>query len=235
MGEQRLSHIREFYGLMSELETRLGGARTLSECSGRDGWPLKGVYFFMEPGEERGGSGSGRRIVRVGTHALTRTSKTKLWNRLSQHRGSAGSGGGNHRGSIFRLIVGTALLHRDGLECATWGRASSAPREVTMTEVPIEQRVSQYICSMPFVWLPVDDEPDAANPRGYIERNSIALLSNFRKSPIDPPSVGWLGHACDRERVRFSGLWNNNHVDETYDPSFLRKLEALISATGRRG
>jgi len=38
---------------------------------------------------------------------------TTLWARLSQHRGSAKSGGGNHRCSIFRLLVGRAL------ECAT--------------------------------------------------------------------------------------------------------------------
>ena len=31
-------------------------------------WPQRGVYFFMEDGEERSDSGSGLRIVRVGTH-----------------------------------------------------------------------------------------------------------------------------------------------------------------------
>jgi hypothetical protein len=50
-------------------------------------------------------------IVRVGTHALETGSQTTLWKRLSQHRGQARSGSGNHRGSIFRLIVGTALIH----------------------------------------------------------------------------------------------------------------------------
>ena len=29
--------------------------------------------------------------------------------------------------------------------------------------------------------------------RGYIERNAIALLSNYGKPAIDPPSPGWLG------------------------------------------
>ena len=64
--------------------------------------------------------------------------------------------------------------------------------------------------------------------RGFIERNAIALLSNYSKEPLDSPFSGWLGHHCDRERVRSSGLWNSNHVDEIYDPAFLETLERLI-------
>ena len=94
---------------------RVGGARTLGACSGRLGLPRRGVYFFMEDGEVRSDSGTGPRIVRVGTHALTEGSGTKLWSRLSQHRGPTKSGGGNHRGSIFRLIVGTSVMARNGL------------------------------------------------------------------------------------------------------------------------
>ena len=55
-----------------------------------------------------------------------------------------------------------------------------------------------------------------------MERDAIALLSIYRKEPLDAPSSGWLGHHCDRERVRSSGLCNSNHVDEAYDPAFLR-------------
>jgi hypothetical protein len=50
----------------------------------------------------RSTSGSGLRCVRVGTHAINKNSKTKLWNRLSQHQGTIrgkNPGGGNHRGS----------------------------------------------------------------------------------------------------------------------------------------
>ena len=49
----------------------------------------EGVYFFHEPGEERLDTGVGPRIVRVGTHALKIGSSTKLWTRLSQHKGQA--------------------------------------------------------------------------------------------------------------------------------------------------
>jgi hypothetical protein len=38
------------------------------------------------------------------------------------------------------------------------------------------------------LWLSVDDEPGPQSLRGCIERNAIALLSNYGKLPIDPPS-----------------------------------------------
>ena len=110
---QRTNHLTQFYELLTGLERNLGGARRLSECYGRMGWPQRGVYFFREAGERRIDSSQGQRIVRVGTYALKPGSRSTLWDRLSQHRGT-NSGGGNHRGSIFRLIVGAATIERDG-------------------------------------------------------------------------------------------------------------------------
>ena len=63
----------------------------------------------------------------------------------------------------------------------------------------------------------------------YIERNAIALLSNFGKVPLDAPSAGWLGHSCNCERGRLSGLWNSRHVNEPYDPEFFPCLTQLIA------
>ena len=103
-----------FYRLLDELRTRVGGSRKLKDCSASTGWPRHGVYFFFEDGEVR--VNGTPRVVRVGTHALTSTSSTTLWNRLSNHRGNIGGsnpGGGNHRGSIFREHIGTALLKSD--------------------------------------------------------------------------------------------------------------------------
>ena len=169
----------------------------LSQCDGRMGWPKRGIYFFRELGEGRSDTGSGPRIVRVGTHALKTGSKTELWTRLRQHGGQRKSGGGNHRGSIFRLLVGTALIDRDNLQSSTWGKGSSAPREVRQVEQPLEQAVSKVIGAMPFLWLEIDDEPGPDSLRGYVERNAIALLSNYGKGPLDPPSGEWLGRFCE--------------------------------------
>ena len=205
--------------------------RTLTACSGRIDWPRRGVYFFLEDGERRSDTGQGLRIVRVGTHALKETSKTTLWNRLRQHRGSGRSGGGNHRGSILRLLVGTAIANREPhLAVSTWDRGSSADRETRAGEHTLEVRVSAVIRAMPFLWIGIDDAPGSESQRGYIERNTIALLSNYQRPPVDAPSATWLGYHCNRERVRSSGLWNWRHVDEHCDPKFLDELEALIEA-----
>ena len=156
-----------FYELLARLEQAVGGTRTLADCHGRLGWPARGVYFFFEPGEvRRDGS---PRVTRVGTHALTATSKATLWGRLAQHRGRA-DGGGNHRGSIFRRHVGAALLARDGdpsgTAAATWGSGSSASREVVLAERAHETVVSAYLRSLPFLWLAVDDPPGREKPPG---------------------------------------------------------------------
>ena len=97
----RIDHLKLSYDSLDSLEKRLGGTRRLSECSGRMRWPARSVYFFTEPGEARTDTGQGRRVVRLGTHALKARSQTKLWGRLVQHRGQARSGGGNHRGSLL--------------------------------------------------------------------------------------------------------------------------------------
>ena len=229
---QRTCHLTQFYKLLAQLERKIGGARRLSECSGRMDWPRRGVYFFREAGENRSDTGEGPRIVRVGTHALKAGSKSKLWTRLSQHRGKNGGSSGNHRGSIFRLIVGQSLIERDGWVFPHWGQGSNAPKEVRESEQPMEREVCAVIGDMPFLWLSVDDEPGPNSLRGYIERNAIALLSNYGRELIDPPSRQWLGHRSDRERVRLSGLWNSNHVDDDYDPAFLETLQQLIERMG---
>lgn len=231
---QRLADLRRFYALMDDLARRTDGPRRLAECSGRMGWPPRGVYFFLEPGEVRRESGDGLRIARVGTHALKDGSRSTLWTRLSQHKGQQTSGGGNHRGSIFRLLIGAALLADDPALCATWGQGSNAPRAIREAEREWESRVSGVIGSMPFLFLPVDDDSGPQSLRGIIERNAIALLSNAGKTPLDPASSDWLGYRCPRERVRASHLWNQNHVDEVYDPAFLETLETLIRAAGAR-
>ncbi|MER7859675.1 hypothetical protein ABTX61_11260 [Amycolatopsis japonica] len=79
---------------------------------------------------------------------------------------------------------------------------------------------------MPFRWLAVSTGADGTSLRGAIERNSIALLSNLRGAP-DRPSRTWLGRHALSDKVRASGLWNVNHVDEDYDPAFLESFRAL--------
>lgn len=228
LSNDRLHDLTRFYDILDVLAERIGGPRVLAKCTGRMGWPERGVYFFQEYGETRSDSGAGLRIVRVGTHALKTGSRTTLWKRLSQHRGSATARVGNHRGSIFRLLVGTALSASHGVTVSTWGQGGFVPKRVREKERRLEQVVSTTIGQMPFLWLEVPDPPGPNSLRGYIERNAIALLSNYNKPALDAPSPSWLGTHCESEKVRACGLWNQNHVDGSYDPAFLDELERLV-------
>jgi len=229
----RIADTLRFYALLSRISECTGGYRQLATCDGRMEWPRRGVYFFFEPGEFRSDPGSVLRVVRIGTHALRLGSLVSLWDRLRQHRGSVRPGAGDHRTSIFRLIVGAALARRGDISLPpNWEtRKPDLDRATVKREdADLERRVSEYIGQMPFPWLGVDDPAGPASLRGLIERNAIALLSHARTPTVDTPSDGWLGVFSDREKVRASGLWNNNHVAEPYDPSFLDEMEALVSA-----
>ena len=223
------THLDRFYELLARLRANPTQGQPLVDCSGRSQWPTRGVYFFLEPGEFRASTPDVSRVVRVGTHAISAGSQSTLWGRLRAHRGGR-NGGGNHRGSIFRLHVGAALLAAREEQLATWGTGSSAPREIRESEHTHERRVSAYLGSMSVLWLTVPDEPSPASHRSMIERNSIALLSNHF-SPPDPPSASWLGRKSPRSEIVRSGLWNLNHVDEEYDPAFLTLLEHYVSLT----
>ncbi len=237
----RLADLVRFYAHLDRLEQRLGGARTLATFDRYRDWPHRGVYLFFEPSEVRQGSGGGPRIVRVGTHGLGSGSRSTLRQRLGQHRGRV-SGGGNHRGSIFRSLVGQALLARgDVSQCVSWGVKGDAGKAslalninrdaLAAAEARVELAVTNYLGTMPFLWLDIDDEPGPDSLRGVIERNAIALLSNFERPVVDPPSPGWLGHFSDRPLVRGSGLWNQRHVEEKHDTMFLDDLEKMIERT----
>ena len=222
----RTSDLHALYRLLDELVAKTGGPRRLADCSGRSIWPERGVYFFFEPGEDHVGR---PRVVRIGTHALTATSRTTLWKRLSQHRGTVSPVGGNHRGSIFRLLVGEALMRRDPrLAGPFWDTDHPGEAAERLAEKEHEARVSDYLGRTSLLFLPIDDPPGRDSLRGVIERNVIALLSNYTTPSGVEPSQSWLGSHSGRERVRRSGLWNNRHVDESHDPAFLGILERLI-------
>jgi len=141
------------------------------------------------------------------------------------------------------LLVGESLKVRGATTAPqTWGvgshagataeRLGLAASDVRAGERELEVSVSQYIGNLPFLFVAVEDEPGPESIRGVIERNSIALLSNYNRPGLDSASPAWLGRYSGRERVRESGLWNNNHVDETHDPDYLELLESAVNATG---
>ena len=226
----RLTDTIRFYDILKRLEKRVGGAaQVLANCNGRMNWPTRGVYFFYEYGETRSGSGNSLRVVRIGTNAVSTESKAKLWTRLAQHRGPASRVGGKENGSVFRELVGEALAKRHNLP--TWSSSRWSWSRKGRSNERLGRLVSRHICAMPFLWLNVDDCPGPESLRAFIERNTIALLSNYYKPPIDPVSPNWLGSSSPSPKVRESGLWNQEHVNGDYDPSFLDEMEKWIDRT----
>ena len=228
---QRLSDLDCFYGLLDVLRTGLGGTRKMRECTGEMAWPEMGVYFFFEPGETRTTRPWTARVTRVGTHTVSKGSRTSLWQRLRSHRGGIDLSG-NHRGSIFRLHVGAAMLQQSPGDTnpSTWGVGQTSTPAIRITEAPLEIGVSNFIGDLSLLWLAVSDEASAASDRSYIERNSIGLLAG-PTGPLDLPSHRWLGKHSARDAIRRSGLWNVNYVSDAYDPRFLNVLASYVKVS----
>jgi len=135
--------------------------------------------------------------------------------------------------------VGAAILVREGVSIPTWGIGSSAPtvlresQPAQLAEASHERKVSDYIGAMSVLWVDIPDDPSPNSQRSFIERNAIALLSN-RFAPIDSASSAWLGRLSPKDGIRLSNLWNLNHIDQTYDPSFLDELQTAVQRTNHR-
>jgi hypothetical protein len=231
----RNKHLEEFYELLKNLEQFLGGKRLFKNCDGKLNWPERGVYFFFEPGEFRTHHPNESRVVRVGTHMVSKDSKATFWNRLKTHRGTENSGG-NHRASVFRLHVGDAIIKKSAgrISISSWGKGQSASKEIQAAELELEKKVSEYIGNMSLLWINVPDASGPASDRAFIEKNTIALLSRVNGC-VDKPNVDWLGNFSSNEAIRKSGLWNVNYVGHSYDERFLDIFAKYVDAiAGRR-
>jgi len=217
------------YEYLRILEIGLNGKRILKLCNGWQILPKQGVYFFFEHGEIRYNKND-LRVVRVGTHGVRIGSKSTLWGRLRAHKGTS-KGFGNHRSSVFRLHIGAALMNKyPELFIETWGKGQNANQEIRSKESELEQKVSEYIGSMSFLYLSIIDEATSSSDRAYIERNTIGLLSCLNGNK-DIPSMGWLGLYSKNIKIRESGLWNLDYVKYQYDPDFLDVFKEYVSIT----
>lgn len=221
--EQRT--LRDFYATLGDLATVCGGFSRLADRVPAAARAAKGVYFFFEPGEVGTDGVEGLRVTRVGTHGLTPGSRSSLGSRLRNHGGFAA--GGNQRSSVFRRHVGDALMRAGRIETvAGWLVGSTCVADQREAEREAEVAVSMRIRAMPYLWLRIDDDAGPASGRGFIERNSIALLSSATARTFDPPSAGWLGRHASREPIRQCGLWNVRHVGDAHEDDFVQRLAA---------
>lgn len=179
--------------------------------------PQRGVYIFIDL-KEKNFLGESGRIVRIGTHAVSEGSKSTLKNRLKNHLGH-NDGTGNHRGSIFRLHVGRALIEKEKLthRFKSWGEGQHAPNEIIESEKEHEKRVSEYLRELEVVILNIEDIPSKNSLRALVESQLIALCSE-NLQPIDSSTESWLGRYSPMESIVKSGLWNLRDVARKYEP-----------------
>jgi len=178
--------------------------------------PDQGVYVFLNP-SEKNFRGEKSRIVRIGTHAVSEGSKATLKERLSNHLGPK-NGAGSHRGSVFRLHVGRAMLEQSASYSTlpSWGDGQNTTTEIRALEAGHEAKVSEYLSRLDVLIIPASDAANKQSIRADIERQLIALCSQDYQS-IDQPAPDWLGQWSPAEPIRRSGLWNVRDVAGTYD------------------
>ena len=183
---------------------------------------LDGLYFFYEDGEtsEHGAHG---RVVRVGNHPR---SSGGLRKRLRQHYS------GRKNGSVFRKLLGGALLRRRDPKSPCLLPAPGKGhwehhKEKTCQECrPLEEEVSQLLRrSFRFRCVMVEDRE---------ERNGLeaALIATLAACPMCGPSPSWLGRYAYSETVRSSGLWNSQFVGgQTITERQLERVQGLVQAS----
>jgi hypothetical protein len=183
---------------------------------------VDGLYFFYENGEASQHAPSGR-IVRVGNHPH---SDGTLRRRLRNHYK------GNKNGSVFRRLLGGALLRRhdpDGPCLApSPGKGHWEHQDAKTCERcrPLEKEVSELLRSLfRFRCVKVVDQA---------ERNDLeeVLIATLAACPVCGPSATWLGHHAYSDKVQSSGLWNSQDVGgPTITAHQLQRFRSLARAS----
>jgi hypothetical protein len=158
--------------------------------------PENGIYVKFEKGEEHNGLD---RIVRVGTD----TGENNLKKRLFEHFITE-----NKNRSIFRKNIGRALLNKENnsyLKYWELDTTSKADKEKNLKlldldfEAKLEKEISNYIkTNFSFCVFRVETKEQ----RVFWESKLISTLA-FNTSP----SSNWLGNFSTKEKIKQSGLW----------------------------
>ena len=164
-----------------------------------------GLYFFYEQGEASTHAIAGR-IVRIGNHPR---SDERLVARLREHYA------GSKNASVFRLLLGGALIRRDDPSSAClapgpgqghWERHMEA---ACARCAPYEQRVSALLGDRFRIRCVRIENREERN------RLESRLIATVAACTVCGPSTNWLGRFASSEKVKASGLWNSEFVGGT--------------------
>lgn len=189
--------------------------------------PRRGVYVFLDP-REPNFLQLHPRIVRIGTHGVSRGSMATLRGRLRNHLGP-GTEIGNHRGSVFRLHLGRAMLEEGGgrSRLPSWGEGQDAAPDIKAAEVDLELAVTRYLQQLEVAFIAIDDEPTKDSLRAKVEAQLIALCSEGLLT-IDYPAADWLGLRSPVAQIKQSGLWNVRGVGGRYEPASAGAVGSIL-------
>lgn len=166
--------------------------------------PSNGLYIMFERGEH---AHRGRRIVRIGTH----TGNGNLKQRIQEHYEKE-----NKDRSIFRKNIGLALLNKNNdsfIEQWKLDLTSASSRKKFENVIDykylhyIEKEVTKVIRNNFSV---VVIREDSKEKRLKIEAGLIASVANCEECR---PSNSWFGKYSPKEKIRESGLWQEQKIN----------------------
>lgn len=165
--------------------------------------PSNGIYILFEKGESYKAFD---RAVRVGSH----DGSNQLFPRLTQHFENK-----NKNRSIFRKNIGRCLLNKaasDYLRIWDLDTTSRKNKELYESivdkefELRLEDEISEYIQS-DFSFC-VIEETDKESRLYWESKIASTLAASSSK-----PSSSWLGNFSPKEKIRSSGLWQENKLN----------------------
>ena len=185
--------------------------------------PANGIYIMFEKGETYQGLD---RIVRVGTH----TGDNQLYSRLNQHFVKE-----NKDRSIFLKRVGSAILAKNkDPYLDVWEVDTTTPENKNKVQAQLnpahEQQITQQAVAhirnkISFVVFEVKTKEE----RLRLEKKIIATLSKAAKDGFIEPSENWLGNFSPDLKVRQSGLWQSQHLNEApLTPQEFEELKQIV-------
>lgn len=167
--------------------------------------PKNGIYVLFEEGEK---GHSGNRIVRVGINR----GQGNLYQRLTEHYVKM-----NKDRSIFRKNIGLAILNAQKDQFIekwkidlTTHASRQKHKELVQSEelLRVEKEVSEIIQrNFSFIVIQVDDP----NERIGLES---ALISTVAHCEECGPSKQWLGLRSPKKKIRESGLWQEQGMND---------------------